>query len=999
VADSVLRFNFLVGKNEVPAAADKNAGALTKLASRTASFGKVAAVALGGAAVAAGGMTAAGVVMGVKTAASLEQAQIGFTTLLGSSRKAGDYLTKLKAFAAATPFELTGLIESSRSLLGVGVNANDAMKILKSFGDTASAVGIDQAAFQRIMVATSQAIGAGKFQTADLNQIMNNGIPIWTILSKAMGKPIPVLRDMASKGKLLASDVLPLLEKQMGKDYGGAMARQSQTLSGLWSTLMDTLNLGLAGVIQPLMPALRTLATKGIEFLGSAFAKLPGLITAGMTGLGRAKDWIVTNLLPGIRAGVTTVRDHLPRIDLGALFGGAQGIGARVAAVLLPAGGAILAAAQTWGGRILTGITTGLHAGNWGPLGKTLADGLVASLTTLTSQGARLVRAFTGWFGSIDWLNVGKTVGAQAIPFGIGFVNSLLDGLFTAVRQHPMDVLLFAAAFIPLGKFAAAFGPLRSAIEHLPLGSWFTSLLDHTAVPVFNAVKGFLGFIFRGFRDGFTSWFPGISKTVGGFFRGIVDDIALRALYAVAAAKNFVYGLAHGVGVATGGVVRAIGTLIADIVRPFARAGGWLVGKGVDVVVGLTRGALSILGRVGSTAGSVISRLLSPFARAAGWLLGKGADVVAGLTRGVLGMLRRVAETAGSVISRLLSPFARAGGWLIGRGSSAIGGLVSGIRGMLGRVTGSISSVISRVTSPFRRAWNFLFNAGYNVIAGFLGGLRAMWGKVTGWVSGIASWIRNHKGPISLDAKLLIPAGMAIMTGFYNGLKSGAGKAWSFVKSVGGKTVAQLQSALGMGGMMGGMPVQGGGNSSNKAIGQRMNAAMGWGGYWPALNNLWMGESGWNQYARNPSSGAYGIPQSLPASKMASAGSDWMTNPATQIRWGLGYIAAAYGNPGRAYSAWLSRSPHWYEAGTRAARRGLAVVGERGPELVSLRGGERIYNAQQTSQLLARGGAGGDVHVHLNAPNYLGSRDELVREFYALARQGRLRQVITMATR
>jgi hypothetical protein len=78
------------------------------------------------------------------------------------------------------------------------------------------------------------------------------------------------------------------------------------------------------------------------------------------------------------------------------------------------------------------------------------------------------------------------------------------------------------------------------------------------------------------------------------------------------------------------------------------------------------------------------------------------------------------------------------------------------------------------------------------------------------------------------------------------------------------------------------------------------------------LVNLWNGESGWRTTARNPSSGAYGIPQSLPAGKMASAGSDWRTNPATQIRWGLGYIKATYGTPARAWAMWQARSPHWY---------------------------------------------------------------------------------------
>jgi hypothetical protein len=73
---------------------------------------------------------------------------------------------------------------------------------------------------------------------------------------------------------------------------------------------------------------------------------------------------------------------------------------------------------------------------------------------------------------------------------------------------------------------------------------------------------------------------------------------------------------------------------------------------------------------------------------------------------------------------------------------------------------------------------------------------------------------------------------------------------------------------------------------------------------------LWMGESGWRWNAENASSGAYGIPQSLPGSKMASAGPDWRTNPATQIEWGLGYIRDSYGSP---CGAWAFKQGHgWY---------------------------------------------------------------------------------------
>jgi hypothetical protein len=71
------------------------------------------------------------------------------------------------------------------------------------------------------------------------------------------------------------------------------------------------------------------------------------------------------------------------------------------------------------------------------------------------------------------------------------------------------------------------------------------------------------------------------------------------------------------------------------------------------------------------------------------------------------------------------------------------------------------------------------------------------------------------------------------------------------------------------------------------------------------LNNIWTRESGWRYNAQN-ASGAYGIPQALPGSKMASAGADWQTNPATQISWGLGYIKSVYGTPCNAWAFWQS---------------------------------------------------------------------------------------------
>jgi cytoskeletal protein RodZ len=97
----------------------------------------------------------------------------------------------------------------------------------------------------------------------------------------------------------------------------------------------------------------------------------------------------------------------------------------------------------------------------------------------------------------------------------------------------------------------------------------------------------------------------------------------------------------------------------------------------------------------------------------------------------------------------------------------------------------------------------------------------------------------------------------------------------------------------------------------NQAIGCALLAQFGFRlDQMPCLQQIWLKESGWNEKARNPSSGAYGIAQASPASKMSVYGSDYLTNPATQIKWGLSYIKGRYSSPCGAWSFWQSH--HWY---------------------------------------------------------------------------------------
>lgn len=99
-------------------------------------------------------------------------------------------------------------------------------------------------------------------------------------------------------------------------------------------------------------------------------------------------------------------------------------------------------------------------------------------------------------------------------------------------------------------------------------------------------------------------------------------------------------------------------------------------------------------------------------------------------------------------------------------------------------------------------------------------------------------------------------------------------------------------------------------SGSPQEIAQQMLSQHGWGGQFSCLNSLWGHESRWSVSAQNSSSGAYGIPQALPGSQMATAGGDWQTNAATQIKWGLTYIQSRYGSP---CGAWAhEQSAGWY---------------------------------------------------------------------------------------
>lgn len=147
------------------------------------------------------------------------------------------------------------------------------------------------------------------------------------------------------------------------------------------------------------------------------------------------------------------------------------------------------------------------------------------------------------------------------------------------------------------------------------------------------------------------------------------------------------------------------------------------------------------------------------------------------------------------------------------------------------------------------------------------------------------------------------------------------------------------------------------GPDMSKAYARGAMQHWGWGpAQWAPLDSLWTRESGWRWYADNPSSSAYGIPQSLPGSKMASAGGDWRTNSGTQVDWGLGYIHDRYDSPARAWAH--SEATNWYkDGGIRVFDRGGAWPS--GTLGVNLSGHTEYVNDPQATAAAAHMANGG----------------------------------------
>ena len=279
-----------------------------KTNSKLGGMAKGAGKALAGAMVAASAVAVTAVVgigvaatkTGIKTAAAMEQSKISFTTMLGSAKEADAFLRKLSDFAAKTPFDMPGLQTAASSLVSAGINADKVIPIMTTLGDVTSGMGTGSEGIKRATVALQQMNAAGKISGEDLNQLRDAGIPVYDLLAKAMGKPKKEVAKLAQEGKL-GQDALDKMMKALETGKGlerfkGLMEKQSQSMTGLWSTLQDTFQQGMGKAVEPLVPLIKDGLGTAITLVGAAMP----LITQGFKALAQVAGPLLKQLGPAI---------------------------------------------------------------------------------------------------------------------------------------------------------------------------------------------------------------------------------------------------------------------------------------------------------------------------------------------------------------------------------------------------------------------------------------------------------------------------------------------------------------------------------------------------------------------------------------------------------------------------------------------------------------------------------------------------------------------------
>jgi phage-related protein len=365
-------------------------------------------------------------------------------------------------------------------------------------------------------------------------------------------------------------------------------------------------------------------------------------------------------------------------------------------------------------------------------LGIGIDGGLSTLLGNVRSAIDPIIQAFKTAFGQLPQLF--QTVVSTLTPI----INTIATA-FTKLDFSGLQAVISAIIPAITNAFSTMMTIVSPAIDMVVnsfVKMWnaaqpIVTVLASALMPVLQVVGAFLGGVFKGILMGVSATFDMITSAIG-FLTPVIT-------WLVEAFKACVPALTT--------VAEWVGTVIGYFTN-LGSAGGSLSS--------ILSSAWSNIKSAVSIAGSLISGAISGI-RVVFSSLGSAGSVLSGVMSSIWGAIRSVISAAGNIIKSVLST--------VGSGFSAMGNVFSSVGSKVTGIIDNVKNVINGLKNID------ISGAGSAIMEGFLGGLKAAWEGVKNFVGGIADWIKEHKGPISYDRKLLVPAGKAIMGGFNETLK------------------------------------------------------------------------------------------------------------------------------------------------------------------------------------------------------------------------------------
>lgn len=673
------------------------------------------------------------VISGLNEASATWKTFEGNMSYLGKSQsQIGKVRSELTKYAQQTIYSASDMATTYSQLAAVGIK--NTTKLVKGFGGLASAAENPKQAMKTLSQQATQMAAKPTVQWQDFKLMLEQTPAGIAAVAKAMGMSTSEMVSAVNDGKIKTQDFFNAIAKVGTNKAFTKMSTEYKTLGQAMDGLVET----ITNKLQPAFDALSGVGIKAISGIvnaidngGPAIQIITGLGIALMTFVG-----ILTTV--GIALKLAAFAEKT--------FNAAMSLNPAVLAI---AGITALIAALAY---FFTQTEVGKKV--WKSFCDTAINVWNAFCQIVSSKNAALIGAWNSFIQSMQatYQAIQGFVGKLG---GIGRIASMIVSTLAKVGLAALGLS---------GPWGVAAGAVISFVT-----AWLqTGQLN---------------------ADGITQVFDQLSNTITNVTNAIVANIPLI----VGMITNVIVGIANSISENLPQII-AIGTqIITSLTTAITAALPLLIVAGVQILIALINTIVASLPMIITAGLQIIMALANAIVTVLPMLITAGVQIIMALANAIISNLPQIIEAGVEILTALINGIAQvlpllvvsalqiivalAGAiisnlpQIIAAGVQIITALIKGILQMMGSLGSAMAQVGRNIINSV--AHIDLSANGKAIMNSLLGGLKSAWESVKSFVGGIGKWIKAHKGPISVDRRLLIPAGHAIMNGLGNGLVDG----------------------------------------------------------------------------------------------------------------------------------------------------------------------------------------------------------------------------------